>query len=132
MLVFYIFCCLNSLVVCVQVSFIMVLMSVCFYTCVCRHRARNEEHFYVAIIAFFVQMNIIFWGLCVLCSSPLSYCPCVFFFWSLYLVVCVKVNYVCLCVCVGMEQQGRKNAFALPLSSFIKASLFLCFLFFCP
>jgi hypothetical protein len=116
--------------VCVQVSFIMVLMSVCFYTCVCMHRARIEEHFYVTIIAFFVHVNIIFWGLCVLCLSPLSYCPCVFLFWSLYLVVCVKVNSVCLCVCVGMEEQGMKNALALPLLFIIKMSIFLCFLIF--
>ncbi len=69
-------------------------------------------------------MNIIFLGLCVLCSSPLSYCPFVFVFWSLYLVVCVKVNYVCLCVCISMEQQGKKNALALPLLFIIKVSLF--------
>ncbi len=99
MLVFYILCCLNYLVVCVQVSFIVDLMSVCFYTCVYMHRARNEKHFHVTIIAFFVEVNIIFWGLCVLCLSPLSYCSCVCVLWSLYLVVCVKVNYVCLCVC---------------------------------
>ncbi len=75
-------------------------------------------------MTFFVQVNIIFLGLYVLCLSPLSYCPCVFVFWSLYLVVCVKVNYVCLRVCVGMEQQGMKNALALLLLFIIKVSLF--------
>ncbi len=33
-------------------------------------------------------------------------------------------------VCVGMEEQGMKNALALPLLFIIKMNIFLCFLIF--
>jgi len=65
----------------------------CAFLCMCKNGARNEEHFYIAMIVSLFLGECCFFGMCVLCLSPLSCCPYVFVYSSIYLVMCV-------CVCM--------------------------------
>ncbi len=67
------------------------------FLCVFRHKVRNEEHSYVTIIIFSIQVNVVFSSMC--CVHHFCLNVHVFFFFCLFSLMCVNVNYVCLFVC---------------------------------
>ncbi len=101
----------------------------CVFLCVFRHKMRNEEHSYVTIIIFSIQVNVVFSRTCVVFVTffLMSMCFCFFIIFLGYVLMWT----MCACLCVQDKTTRRKIKFASSSSFVIQAIFFLCFLVVC-